>query len=200
VIAHLRGEVIAWEEQRLVVDVNGVGYEVFSPLSSTGGCRLNDKVALHVHTVVREDALALYGFLTPAERDMFLLLTSVSGVGPKVALAVLSGLSLGDLTGAIAREDVALLSKCQGVGKKTASRIALELQDKVGALGIAHGAHALVSRAGAAPRGHLSDAVSALVNLGYSKARAEAAVRAIASDADQPVEELIRKGLVVLSQ
>ncbi len=197
-IAHLKGEVIHWEEGRLVVDVHGVGYEVFAPLSSTAGLRMGDPATLHIHTLVREDALLLYGFATPAERDMFLLLIGVSQVGPKVALAALSTFSITDLARAIQSEDVGLIAKIPGVGKKTASRLALELKDKV--LTIEAGLPARMAQNGAVLPGRvMSDAVSALVNLGYSKARAEAAIRVVGADGETSVEILIRKALGALS-
>lgn len=197
-IARLSGTVAEWDEARLVIDVNGVGYEVFAPLSTTSRVKMDTAVTLHIHTVVREDAFNLYGFVTRAERGMFLLLIGVSGIGPKVALALLSGLSLADLAGAVAREDVTMLSRVNGVGKKTASRLALELKDKVGAVGAPLGTMA----AGASvPTGGMGDAVSALVNLGYPKTTAEAAVRgARAESPDAPVEALIRKGLAALAK
>ncbi|MBI5135994.1 MAG: Holliday junction branch migration protein RuvA [Nitrospirae bacterium] len=197
-IAHLAGEVISWGEHRLVVDVHGVGYEVLAPLSTTARLRQGEPARLHIHMLVREDAIHLYGFLTRAERDMFLLLIGVSQVGPKVALAALSTLPLADLAGAIQREDITLISKIPGVGKKTASRLALELKDK--AVAITGPASAGRMVAGAAPPTTApADALSALVNLGYSKARAESAIQAVVT-ADATVEELIRKALVALSQ
>ena len=198
-IAHLTGEVIEWQENRLVVDVNGVGYETLSPLSSTAQVRQGDTISLHVHTLVREDALILYGFVSRAERDMFLLLIGVSQVGPKVALAALSTLPLADLSIAIQREDVTQIAKIPGVGKKTASRMALELKDKV--IGVAVPA-AQMAQGAAIPAvgGPMKDAVSALVNLGYSKAKAETAISALGADADTPVEVLIRQALGALSQ
>lgn len=200
-IAHLSGTVLSWDESRLVVDVNGVGYEVFAPLSTSAQVSRGEAVSLHVHTLVREDAIQLYGFATRAERDMFLMFLGVSGVGPKVALALLSALPLADLAGAIGREDVTMLSRVPGVGKKTASRLALELKDKVGGMPVP-AARVLSAQAGAAPpRGGLADAVSALVNLGYSKARAESAVSSVAAQGEElPLEELIRRGLATLSQ
>jgi len=198
-IAHLSGKVIDWQENRLVVDVNGVGYETFSPLSTTAQVRPDEPVSLFVHTLVREDALLLYGFLSAAERDMFLLLIGVSQVGPKVALAALSTLSLSALAGAIRMEDVTQISKIPGVGKKTASRLALELKDKVVAIALPQGQMAQGATLPPA-RGSLSDAVSALVNLGYSKARSETAIQALGADGSVPVEELIRRALGALSR
>lgn len=197
-IAYLKGNTLFWGENRLVVDVGGVGYEVFAPLSTTTRTQKGEPVELFIHTLVREDAFQLYGFLEETERDLFLLLIGVSGVGPKVAMAVLSSLPLPELVGAISREDVAMLSKVNGVGKKTASRLALELKDKVGLLGIA-APMTMAAGAAPAPAGGLSDAVSALVNLGYSRARAESAVQTVAATGETDLKALIRKGLAALS-
>lgn len=202
-IAYLTGTVIEQSEHRLVVDVNGVGYEVFAATGTCARCAEGETVRLHIHTQVREDAFHLYGFGDRAERDLFLLMTGVSGIGPKVALAALSALPLGELAAAIARGDVALLSRVPGVGRKTASRLALELKDKVLTIGIAPATPAAMA-AGAAPEAGspLADAVSALMNLGYTKTRSEAAIRAAAANAEgtPPVEELIRMGLAALSR
>src|SRR4029079_17945240 len=132
VIAHLRGRITEKQPNRIVVDVNGVGYDVFVPLSTFYG--LGDPgsgVALRIHTHVREDALALYGFATPLEQDLFERLIGVSGIGPRLALAVLSGMEPAELMRAIERSDVARLTSIPGVGKKTSERIVLELKDRL---------------------------------------------------------------------
>ncbi len=198
-IAHLTGEIIQWDTARLVVDVHGVGYEVFVPLSSSAAVRLGDPVSLHIHTQVREDALQLFGFSTLAERDMFLLLIGVSQVGPKVALAALSTFSMVDLARAIQTEDVTMIAKIPGVGKKTASRLALELKDKVLAISGDTPGQA-TQNSTSLPGAVLEDAVSALINLGYSKARAESAIQAAGADGETSVEALIRKALGGLSR
>jgi len=198
-IAHLTGTVREWTEGHLVVDVGGVGYRVFTPLSTSAGVPRDGTASLYIHTQVREDAIQLFGFLSAAERDLFLLLIGVSGVGPKVALSALSALSVPDLVGAIGREDVTALGRIPGIGKKTASRVALELRDKVVALGVAPTA----ARGAVATRGTVTggrtDAVSALVNLGYPRTRAQAAVAAVA-EPGASVETLIREGLNHLSK
>ena len=117
-IAHLKGSVLFWAEQLLVVDVNGVGYEVHSPTSTTLAAPEGTDVALHIHMVVREDAMQLYGFITQQERALFLLLIGVSGVGPKVAMAVLSTLAPEALSGAIIRGDVGPCRRCRGWAKR----------------------------------------------------------------------------------
>src|SRR5207249_2777961 len=132
VIAHLRGRVLEKHPNRIVVDVNGVGYDVAVPLSTFYGLgEPGTETALRVHTHVREDALALYGFATALEQDLFERLIAISGIGPKLALAVLSGIEPLDLMRAIERADVARLTAIPGVGKKTSERIVLELKDRL---------------------------------------------------------------------
>jgi Holliday junction DNA helicase RuvA len=131
-IGFLRGRVLEKQPNRVLVDVNGVGYEVFIPLSTF--YEVGDEgaeVALRIHTHVREDALQLFGFLTVLERQMFERLITVSGIGPKLAIAVLSGLETRDLLAAVQRADIARLTTIPGVGKKTAERIVLELKDRL---------------------------------------------------------------------
>ena len=155
---------------RAVIDVGGVGYEVF--LTTDGLTRLpdsSDEVFLHISTQVREDAIVLYGFLESEEKQMFLHLTSVSGIGPKLGLAALSGMRVAELCRAIAARDIKLLSSLQGVGKKTAERICIELKDKVGDL-VAGGIDLVETTAESAPGASstVADVLSALGNLGYS--------------------------------
>jgi Holliday junction DNA helicase RuvA len=176
VIAHLRGRILEKQPTRVVVDVGGVGYDVAVPLSTFYG--LGDpgaEVVLRVHTHVREDALALYGFATALELDLFDRLISISGIGPKLALAVLSGIEPPDLVGAIERGDLARLTAIPGVGKKTSERIVLELRDR---LPRAH--TAAVPAGGVAADGLVArdDLLSALMNLGYHRPLAEKAVDA----------------------
>lgn len=195
-IASLRGVVLEKNLGDAVIDVGGVGYRVaFSLLTLT---RLPDEgqpAKVRVQTVVREDALELYGFLSRAEEDMFLLLTSVSHVGPRLALTVLSGLEVETLAEAIARGEVGRLTKIHGVGKKTAERLVLELKDKVKAVGI----QARSGRREAAspvPEAR-ADLVSALLNLGYKPPQAEKAADAAADRAgkDAPFEALFREAM-----
>ena len=146
-IAHLRGRILEKHPNRIVVDVNGVGYDVFVPLSTFYGLgEPGGEIALRIHTHVREDQLALYGFATTLEQDLFERLIGVSGIGPKLALAVLSGIEPLDLIRAIERSDVARLTAIPGVGKKTSERIVLELKDRLPRASIAAVA------AGGAPR------------------------------------------------
>jgi Holliday junction DNA helicase RuvA len=175
VIAHLRGRILEKQPTRVIVEAGGVGYDVAVPLSTFYGLgEPGAEVALRVHTHVREDALALYGFATALELDLFDRLISISGIGPKLALAVLSGIEPPDLVGAIERGDLARLTAIPGVGKKTSERIVLELKDR---LPRARATEA----AGDAPPAAASvrdDLLSALVNLGYHRPLAEKAVDA----------------------
>ena len=175
-IAHLRGRILEKQPTRVVVDVGGVGYDVAVPLSTFYGLgEPGAEVVLRVHTHVREDALALYGFATALELDLFDRLISISGIGPKLALAVLSGIEPPDLVGAIERGDLARLTAIPGVGKKTSERIVLELRDR---LPRAH--TAAVPAGGVAADGLVvrDDLLSALMNLGYHRPLAEKAVDA----------------------
>jgi Holliday junction DNA helicase RuvA len=173
VIAHLRGRILEKQPTRVVVDVGGVGYDVAVPLSTFYGLgEPGTDVALRVHTHVREDALALYGFATSLELDLFDRLISISGIGPKLALAVLSGIEPLDLIGAIERGDLARLTAIPGVGKKTSERIVLELRDR---LPRAHVAATASGGAAGAPALR-DDLLSALMNLGYHRPLAEKAV------------------------
>ncbi|MDH5526664.1 MAG: Holliday junction branch migration protein RuvA [Nitrospirota bacterium] len=200
-IARLTGTVAERDDQRLTVDVHGVGYEVFCPRSTSMTLREGAEATLYVHTLVREDAFHLYGFGSKPEKAMFLLLTGVTGVGPKVALALLSDLPIAELAGAIARADVTALSRVSGVGKKTASRLALELKDKVLGLGVSPVMATASAGTPALPGAGMGDAVSALVNLGYSKARADKAIQTVlAEHPDMPLEGLIRLGLAQLAK
>jgi len=174
VIAHLRGRILDKHPNRLVVDVNGVGYDVAVPLSTFYG--LGDTgadVALRIHTHVREDAILLFGFLTALELDLFDRLIAISGIGPKVALAVLSGIEPLDLIRAIERGDLARLTAIPGVGKKTAERIVLEMKDRLPRV-IAPETPGTTPE----PPPLRDDVLSALVNLGYHRPLAEKAVDA----------------------
>jgi Holliday junction DNA helicase RuvA len=183
----------------IVVDVHGVGYELAIPLSTYYALpALEQPVRLHVSTHLREDALSLFGFLTRAEKDLFLLLQQVSGVGPKLSLNILSGPPLADLADAIQRGDAAALAEIPGVGKKTSARLVLELKEKIALLQLP-----LPSAAGAPPPAGAAfdDAISALVNLGYKAQRAEEAVRQVArQDRGLNLDGMIRESLRILSR
>jgi len=193
-IAQLRGVVVEKNLADAVVDVNGVGYRVhFSLLTLTRIPEEGQSVLIRVRTVVREDALDLFGFLGRAEEDMFLLLNSVSRVGPRLAMTVLSGMEVSELANAIGRGDVARLTKIHGVGKKNAERLVVELKEKVKLVQLE------AESEGAPPptadvRG---DLVSALVNLGYKALQAEKAAEVAAERAgvDASFELLFREAL-----
>jgi Holliday junction DNA helicase RuvA len=198
VIASLRGNILEKHPNRIVVDVNGVGYEVFVPLSTFYGLGdAGSAIAVRIHTHVREDALLLYGFATLLEQELFERLIGVSGIGPKVALAVLSGIEPLDLIRAIERGDLARLTAIPGVGKKTAERIVLELKDRLPR------PQAVAAAAGgeAPPDAPIvrDDVVSALVNLGYHRPLAEkaadAAVKTIGASSDRGFERILKQAL-----
>jgi Holliday junction DNA helicase RuvA len=175
VIAHLRGRILEKQPTRVVLDVGGVGYDVAVPLSTFYGLgEPGSDVALRVHTHVREDALALYGFSTALELDLFNRLISISGIGPKLALAVLSGIEPPDLVSAIERGDLARLTAIPGVGKKTSERIVLELKDRLPRAHVVEAADGIA----VAGTGLRDDLLSALMNLGYHRPLAEKAVDA----------------------
>jgi holliday junction DNA helicase RuvA len=170
-IAHLRGKLLAKHPSQAIVETAGVGYDVtisvptFSDLPSIGA-----EVALHVHTHVREDLIALYGFLHPSEKLLFEKLITVSGIGPKLAITILSGMAADEMVGAIRGNDIARLTRIPGIGKKTAERMVLELRDKLPAAG--------PPSVPAAPAMNATeeDVLSALLNLGYQRAAAEKAL------------------------
>lgn len=196
-IASLRGVVQERNAQDAVVEVNGVGYRVLmSLLSLTRLPEDGEEVRLRIRTVVREDAFDLYGFLSRTEEELFLLLTSVSQVGPRLALNVMSGLEVETLATCIARGDVGRLTKIRGVGKKTAERLVLELKDKVKLLSMEAAAEGEEARP-AAPTPVRNDLVSALVNLGYKAPQAEKAADAAAAraGAEASFEALFREAL-----
>jgi Holliday junction DNA helicase RuvA len=196
VIAQVRGRLLRKEPQEAIVDVGGVGYRVAIPLSTF--YRIGEpgaEVTLLTHTHVREDALALFGFLSAAEQALFERLIAVSGVGPKLALSILSGIEAPDLVAALRSSDVARLTRIPGVGKKTAERLILELKDKVQGLAATEEA----APAGPVPTAR-EDLVSALVHLGYSRPEAERGVdRALKEDDGGRFEDLLRRSLRILS-
>lgn len=177
-IARLSGTVLDLRTDRLVLDVGGVGYDLAIPLGTFSALPpAGEKATVHVHTHVREDALSLFGFATPQEKYVFERLISVSGIGPKVALTVLSGLPLPDLIGAIVAQNARVLATIPGVGRKLAERLGLELKEKLAGFGAGVGAPASTGRASA-----VEDAIGALENLGYKLAQAEQAVEKAVRD------------------
>jgi Holliday junction DNA helicase RuvA len=201
VIGRLSGVVVEHAaDGSCVLDVSGVGYEVFVPLRTIGRLPMAAPAVLHVHTHVREEALTLYGFLTLDDREAFRTLMGVSGVGPKLALTVLSELSSLELAQALARGDRRRLEAISGVGKKTAARLMLELKDKL-PLSAADSVHVDgVSLPAPLPATDAAgQACDALTRLGFTRAQAEAAVAKVSrSDAAAPVEQLLRQALATL--
>jgi Holliday junction DNA helicase RuvA len=194
VIAHLHGRILRKAPQEVVVDVGGVGYRVQIPVSTfvrLGG--EGEEVSLLVHTHVREDAIALFGFLSAPEQALFERLIGVAGVGPRLAVNILSGIEAPDLVAALRGGDVVRLTRIPGVGRKTAERLVVELRDKMPALE-AQGA------AAAPPDSPRDDLLSALANLGYSRGEAEKGVeRALREDGSGRFEDLLRRALRILS-
>lgn len=176
-IGRLSGVVLEKRPDRVLVDASGVGYELHVPLGTFAALpAVGERAVLHVHTHVREDAILLFGFATLEERELFERLITVSGIGPRLALVVLSGLPLPELVGAIAAQDARRLSSIPGVGKKLAERLGLELKEKVA--GIVPAGAAEAGGVGTMAGGLAEDAVGALLNLGYRRPQAEAAVKA----------------------
>ncbi len=201
-IALLTGRLAFKAPTHLALDVQGVGYEVFIPLSTYYGLpNLNETTSLSIHTHVREDAIQLFGFLTPQEKDAFVLLTSVSGIGPKLALSVLSSLSVSDLVSAIRGADLEKLATVPGIGKKSAGRIALELKDKLTKLDPSPMVSARMP-GGTKPDTTFDDALSALVNLGYRPQDAKGALQQVKKMKPDsiPLKELIRDSLKELAR
>jgi len=201
-IGHLRGTLLEKDTRCVLIENGGVGYEVLIPLSTFYGLPEEaEEAALHIHTHVREDALTLFGFMSRTEKSLFLLLISVSGIGPRLALNILSGIGPGELLHAMASGDAPRLQTIPGVGKKTAERIALELKDRALKLQAESGLEGRPETPPAAPEEEaaLEDAVSALVNLGYPEKSARAAVeRAGKAVGPEPLERLIKESLKLL--
>ncbi|HTL66424.1 MAG TPA: Holliday junction branch migration protein RuvA [Lacunisphaera sp.] len=200
-ITSVSGTLVSATPLSAVIETGGLGYEVHIPVTTAERLPLPGQPAkLHTYAVYREDAQTLYGFLAVEERDFFrLMVEKVSGVGPKMALSVLSKLSLGTLKGAIAAGDVGLLAQCPGIGRKTAERLVIELRDKLNPaeLGLAQAPEAASAAGGGAGGNKVRDAVLALVALGYKPAEADKAVRqALAGlGASATTEALIKKAL-----
>ena len=195
-IAYLRGRLLAKHPNQVIVETGGVGYDVtisvptFSAMPGVGS-----EVALHIYTHVREDALALYGFLHPAEKQLFEKLITVSGIGPKLAVTILSGMPADEMVRAIRVNDVAKLTRIPGIGKKTAERMVLELRDKLPKESFGEVAELAI----ATPVEE--DVLSALTNLGYQRAAAERALITVSRNGkSQPFEVLFRETLAVLSK
>lgn len=194
-IAHLRGKLLAKHPNQVIVETAGVGYDVtisvptFSDLPDTGS-----EVALHIHTHVREDALALYGFLRSSEKLLFEKLITVSGIGAKLAITILSGMPADEMVNAIRGNDVTRLTRIPGIGKKTAERMVLELRDKLPQPGVATAAVAPSLSATE------EDVLSALLNLGYQRPAAEKAVATVAKGKAGSFDAMFRDALSALTK
>ena len=202
-IAYLSGKLLEKQANTLIVDVGGVGYEVSIPLSTFYEIGdIGSDVQLRIYTHVREDAIQLFGFKTNRERELYLRLISVQGIGAKSGIAMLSGMSADELILALRTEDLAKLSTIPGVGRKTAERMVIELRDKVGQTSV-EGTSALdAATTGSVPVDDVfEDALSALVNLGYQRNAAEKALQIAAKEVtDATVQKLLRRSLQVLAK
>jgi len=202
VIAHLSGTILGKQPNSVVIDVHGVGYEVTIPVSTF--YELGDvgaQASLRVHTHVREDAIQLFGFRTAREKELFLRLTSVSGIGPKLGITFLSGTSPDDLIAAIRANDLARLISIPGVGRKTAERVVIELRDKIGQLAQPGTDEETTAVAAVDVDATRDDVVAALVSLGYPKATADKVVgRVLETETDRTIEHVLRQALKQLSR
>jgi holliday junction DNA helicase RuvA len=206
-IAHLSGTLLVKQTNTVIIDVGGIGYEVTIPLSTFYDLEdSGSAVALRIYTHVREDTLQLFGFKTTRERELFLRLISVSGIGPKLGITMLSGMSADEIIASIRSNNLARLTSIPGVGKKTAERLVIELRDKIAALSSPALEEEFAARAGgagspASEDAMRDDALSALVNLGYQKAPAEKAVTAAMQEGgDLSVEIILRRSLRLLAK
>lgn len=193
-IAHLKGLLAEKSVDHVILDVNGVGYQVF--VSQIGISRLpetSQEASFHIYTHVREDQLTLFGFLTREEKTIFQRLLNVSGIGPKLAMTILSGLAPHDLVHAVVKEDLARISSIQGIGKRTAERIVVDLKDKFlkefGSIGT-----------GATAKPLYNDALSALVNLGYPRMTIEKVLAKIGIKEGSTVQSIVKESLKELKQ
>lgn len=192
-IGYLKGKIISAKPTQIILDVNGVGYLVNISISTFEKISDQNEISLFIHTHVREDALSLYGFYTEVEKEMFELLISISGIGPKVALSILSGISVDELQNAIQTENVSRLVSVPGVGRKTAERVVLELKSKVGYIetAVTKGFDYTIKQ----------EAVLALSTLGYNQKVAEKIVRELLNENPKlSLEDLIRKSLSELNK
>jgi holliday junction DNA helicase RuvA len=202
-IAYLAGKLLEKDANLVIIDVGGVGYEVSIPLSTFYELgEIGSDVTLRVQTIVREDAFQLFGFKTLREKELFLLLISVSGIGPKSAITALSGMSADEIISAIRQNNLVRLNAIPGVGKKTAERIVIELRDKITKLSVIAGeemkSEGIPMSSGDAI---MDDAISALTNLGYNNAAAEKALKqAMQEGTEMSVQKLLRRSLQLLAK
>jgi len=198
-IAQLTGELAQRTPEQIILDVNGVGYRLQIPLSTFYALPETGKVQLRVHTHVKEDAIQLFGFLSEAEKDLFALLISVSGVGPKLAITILSHIPTDELALALSQGDVVRLTAIPGIGKKSAERLVLELQDKAARYAIEGTVTTSGTQHPADGVGH-KDALSALVNLGYKETLARKALKSLKISAGSSLEEVLKAALKALGR
>jgi Holliday junction DNA helicase RuvA len=202
-IAQLSGKLISKQPNTIIIDIGGVGYEVTIPLSTFYGLgEIGSEATLKVHTHVREDIIQLFGFLTSREKELFLRLTSVSGIGPKLAITMLSGLSAAELIPAIKNNDLGRLTAIPGVGRKTAERVVVELRDKLAAMSLEEMAVATTAQAASGTDLNLrDDTIAALIQLGYQRAQAERAVdSALREEGERTIQAVLKRSLKRLSR
>lgn len=202
-IAQLSGKLISKQPNTIIIDIGGVGYEVTIPLSTFYGLgEIGSEATLKIHTHVREDIIQLFGFLTLREKELFLRLTSVSGIGPKLAITMLSGLSAAELIPAIKNNDLGRLTAIPGVGRKTAERVVVELRDKIAAMSLEEMAAATTAQAASGADLNLrDDTIAALIQLGYQRAQAERAVdSALREEGDRTIQAVLKRSLKRLSR
>lgn len=201
-IAFLTGKLFEKHANTAIVDVGGVGYEVTIPLSTF--YELGDAgsdVALRIYTHVREDAIQLYGFKTTRERDLYLRLISVQGIGPKLGITILSGMSADEIILAIRTDNLTRLTAVPGIGRKTAERLVIELRDKIGELSADSASSTPQNLSSLPPDDVFEDSLSALLNLGYQRAAAEKALRTATSEGTEvSVQKLLRRSLQILAK
>ncbi len=200
-IALLRGELAYKSVDHVIVDTGGVGYRLFIPLSTFYALPDSGEIRLLVHTHVREDALVLYGFATAAEKAMFILLIGISGIGPKLAINILSHSAVAELQAAVLTGDAKRLAALPGIGKKTAERLVLELKDKLAPVGtMAAMPPPSAAASGPAPLDPVTDVLSALVNLGYKEVQARKVLEAMEFAPDASMEALLKGALKILAR
>jgi Holliday junction DNA helicase RuvA len=197
-IAHLKGKLTHKSPVAIIIDVNGVGYQVFVPLSTFYALpELESEISLGIHTHMREEALKLFGFYTIDEKVIFEKLITINKVGPKLALTILSGMPPADILSTINSNDIIKLSTIPGIGRKTAERLILEMRDKLDGLSLDF----IATKDPGPEKGLFDDALSALVNLGYKKSQAELALKKVYAESaeDNSIENLIKDSLNLLS-
>lgn len=196
-IALLSGQLVQRAPDQIIVDVGGVGYQLHIPLSTFYRLPETGQVRLQVYTNVREDAITLFGFFTSAEKDLFTLLISVSGVGPKLGITILSHIAPAELALALSQGDITRLIAIPGIGKKSAERLVLELQDKANAYAMSAAITAPLAAINTT-ESHHQDALSALINLGYKEALAKQALKNLKPAPGAPLEQILKAALQIL--